>query len=914
MAVLDGQATVSVPFSEKKLEVALSPMDEELRPGQKATWGLEIADSKGEPVVAEALALMYDRSLEYYVTTRRPWLSTLYAPRYGPRAAYHSIFKPYSTTLADRGLRKEIQKILGAPPRDPALRDLLHSGAYGTSGSALLACETSAGETFSPREAPLGREPRREFAPTAFFRPHLVTAVDGKASFSFTVPDQLTSWRAKVFTFTQDVKEGSLSATARTKMELMVRLDMPRFFREKDEGTITILVHNETDALAKGDMYLSIARDGKPANARFGLPDGKQRFEAAPHSYAIFRSRVSVPEGVGTYTLRATAVTPRHSDSEERALPILPSRERLVESAHTSLSGDGTETLEFRAEEDPTRSDQSMVLQIDPQIALSILNTIPLLADYPLITVPAMVYKYVPLSIINQVYKDYPVVKRAMHKIPERKTVVPAWEEDDPSRLAEYLETPWVWQSRGRPVSAPLVDIFDPEMVARKRERALKALESAQMRSGAFPWRPGGRPDLYVTLYVLAGFAEAKRYGVELPRGIIHSALRYVSKTIPSYLESDVRSLAFVSYAAFVVTSYSPRDYSEARRAFDAARSWAGYLESHVDFLKPLAKAQLAYVYHRLGDTKKAQKFLDMATDGAREDPITGVYWTPEKYSWVWYSDTVEKHAFFLKALQQFRPDDGRIPGMVKWLLFNRKGNVWKSTKASAAAVYALLDYMKQIGALSRDEVFNVEWGEVTGSRTVKADDWLDEPIRWQLTGSEVSPDNTRATVEKKGPGLAFASLTWVYSTDMLPQASAPGLLELSRTFYKGIREGDAFRLEPVQSGDEVQVGDQVEVHLKINTRSQFEYMHLKDPKAAGFESEVLLSGWRHDRLWFYEEPRGSLQNFFLSWIPHGEYVLRHRLRPTKAGIYRIGAATLQSMYSPDMTAHSSGFIIRVTE
>ncbi len=139
-------------------------------------------------------------------------------------------------------------------------------------------------------------------------------------------------------------------------------------------------------------------------------------------------------------------------------------------------------------------------------------------------------------------------------------------------------------------------------------------------------------------------------------------------------------------------------------------------------------------------------------------------------------------------------------------------------------------------------------------------------------------------------------------------------MLELKRTFYRRVKEGQDYHLKPLVSGDTVHVGDQIEIQLKINTRSQFEYMHLKDPKTAGFEAETLLSGWKYDPLSFYEEPRDSLTNFFLSWLPHGEYILRYRLRPTKPGLYRVGAATLQSMYSPEMTAHSAGFIIKVEE
>lgn len=139
-------------------------------------------------------------------------------------------------------------------------------------------------------------------------------------------------------------------------------------------------------------------------------------------------------------------------------------------------------------------------------------------------------------------------------------------------------------------------------------------------------------------------------------------------------------------------------------------------------------------------------------------------------------------------------------------------------------------------------------------------------------------------------------------------------MLSVRRMFYRRVKEGDAYHLKPLKSGDRVKVGDQIEVQLTVRARSQFEYVHLQDPRGAGFESEGLRSGWKWDALSRYEEPRDSLTNFFVSWLPHGEYVLRYRIRPTTAGTYRIGAATLQSMYAPEMSTHSNGFILRVEE
>ena len=274
-----------------------------------------------------------------------------------------------------------------------------------------------------------------------------------------------------------------------------------------------------------------------------------------------------------------------------------------------------------------------------------------------------------------------------------------------------------------------------------------------------------------MTLYVLAGLSEARRYNVEVPSDMINRALSYVNREIPLRLKPEERDLALISYAAYVVTSFSKKEFSEATRGFEAARAWVVYLEKEIYALTPLAKAYLAFTYYRLGDIKRANEVLDMAMDGVREDPIAGVYWTPEKYSWVWYSDTVEKHAFLLKTLQELRPDDKKIPGMVQWLLFNRKGNVWKSTKASAAAVYALLDNLNKRGALDSDETYKVNWGKDNYSIVVKAEDWLDEPIRYQKKGFEITNNDMTPEITKEGPGIAFASLTWTYSTDQIPEA-----------------------------------------------------------------------------------------------------------------------------------------------
>jgi uncharacterized protein YfaS (alpha-2-macroglobulin family) len=57
----------------------------------------------------------------------------------------------------------------------------------------------------------------------------------------------------------------------------------------------------------------------------------------------------------------------------------------------------------------------------------------------------------------------------------------------------------------------------------------------------------------------------------------------------------------------------------------------------------------------------------------------------------------------------------------------------------------------------------------------------------------------------------------------------------------------------------------------------------------------------------YYEEIRDSATSFFIEQLPAGQYTLKYRLRANLAGRYRVGPATLQSMYAPEFAAFSAG-------
>ncbi len=90
------------------------------------------------------------------------------------------------------------------------------------------------------------------------------------------------------------------------------------------------------------------------------------------------------------------------------------------------------------------------------------------------------------------------------------------------------------------------------------------------------------------------------------------------------------------------------------------------------------------------------------------------------------------------------------------------------------------------------------------------------------------------------------------------------------------------------------------------------EYVHLKDMRAAAFEPTEKLSGYRFKHsLGYYQSIKDASVNFFIDILPKGTYVFEYQVIATQNGNFSNGITTIQSMYAPEYTSHSTG--IRVT-
>lgn len=944
----------TVPFDNQELSVTLKT-PEVAKSGQPVTATITAKNAQQKPVTGQASLTVYDKSLDYYAAKTNPFtLTSLFRQDTSLPQLVASQQHVYSNTIFDGRDYSRWQE----PPTLPSLNLVMGRSFYGAQalgGDMMMldsvaaprmamaksasfsatrgAVANSAAENMLKsadlggveeeysRDAEAAEEDsqtdtadvRTDFAETAYFNSQ-VPLNNGTARVRFTLPQSMTTWNLLGFVLTKNAQFGAFNATMFARKDFMVRVHLPRFYREQDKGILQASVVNNTTRKITVPVTISVKQDAKNRNAAFGLTNLTQTVTVAPQATAFVSWPVTVPAAPGLYQVTAVGRTATDSDGEQRQLPVFPSRERLLAAAHVALQN-GNNTLTITELNGVTDAQPELaVLTVHPTLALTVLNKLPGLLTYPYNDLISSLNRYAPLAIVNQFYNTYPQLKEAVQKLPHRDGITAPWNETDPLRLTVLEHTPWLNLAQSNtPNYGTVTSLLDSALVAKtlakERERILKF----QNKNGSFSWFAGGPADDYLTLRALEIFAQAVQFGADVPKAEVQKAMAYIVPKIDKALKEDktgsVYNVSFALYAAYTLSAF-PADWPQTGSAKPFIKKWMEYAETQAKFMTPLGQIYAAAVFHRLGDDTKANAYLDKVLARMKYNKLTGAYFAPEAQSWVWYQDTLTTQTATLKTLLEIRPNSDKIDPMVQWLLFNKQVSDWKNPSAAAKAVFVLLDVMKTKGALSAQSTYRINWAGTQSTRTFEPFDWTTD-LRWTKQGKQITPAAYTATVNKQSKMVDFASLNVIY-TSAQAQASPKGVLNISRAYFVRVTEDGAQKLRPITEGTEVRAGDEVEVQLTLTADSAFEYVLVTDPKPAGFESADRTSGWTWNPVSMYREVRDADTNYFVQRLPAGTVRMSYVLRPTVPGQFHAKPAQVQSMYAPEYGAHTSATQLQV--
>jgi len=242
------------------------------------------------------------------------------------------------------------------------------------------------------------------------------------------------------------------------------------------------------------------------------------------------------------------------------------------------------------------------------------------------------------------------------------------------------------------------------------------------------------------------------------------------------------------------------------------------------------------------------------------------------------------------------------------WLLKQKQTQDWKTTRATADAVYALL--LRGADLLASDALVQVSLADqVIEPGEVEAGTGFYER---RFTGPEVQPEMGRVTVRKTDEGVAWGSLHWQYLEDIAqitPHQDTPLTLEKALFIKEHTARGPV--LQAVDGP--VAVGDELVVRLVLRTDRDMEYVHLKDHRGSGTEPVNVLSRYQfQDGLYYYESTRDAATHFFIDYLPKGTYVFEYSVRVQHRGRYQTGMASIQCLYAPEFNSHSESLELQV--
>jgi hypothetical protein len=285
-----------------------------------------------------------------------------------------------------------------------------------------------------------------------------------------------------------------------------------------------------------------------------------------------------------------------------------------------------------------------------------------------------------------------------------------------------------------------------------------------------------------------------------------------------------------------------------------------------------------------------------------------GMFWRDTELSWWWYRAPIETQALMIEAFSEVADDKQAVEDCKVWLLKQKQTQNWKTTKATADAIYGLL--VRGNNLLSSDALVEVSLGGQTiKPEKVEAGTGFYEK---SFSGAETKPAMGKITVKKVDDGVSWGSVHWQYLEDIAKVTSHEGTpLTLKKTLWIKENSSKGPVLKPVSGA--LAVGDELVVRIELRTDRDMEFVHLKDQRGSGTEPVNVLSRYRYqDGLAYYESTRDTASHFFIDYLPKGTYVFEYSTRVQLRGRYQSGIAEIQCMYAPEFNSHSESIPLEI--
>lgn len=317
---------------------------------------------------------------------------------------------------------------------------------------------------------------RKYFPDTAFWNPDIETDKNGVATVSFKMPDNLTTWRATARAVTTGTAVGSAKQRVRVTKNILVRMQTPRFFRERDEFTLSAVVHNYTEETQKVRVWLDV----KGLDV---IGELSRTVEIAQNDLARIEWKARAAD-VGTASLTVYAQGQGDQDAMQIEAPVLPHGVPEIVTA----AGQTKETTEFvlKTPNDIVPGSSELQMGLSSSVAGAALGITNAIKDYRTETTEGIMDVLLPNVVMYQAMRELGINKPKLY-----------------------------------------------DQIQKMIKQDLALVYRWQLPSGGWGWSQYGQKDSWMTAYVVYGLIRAKQADLPIDQKVLDAGINSAIESLP---------------------------------------------------------------------------------------------------------------------------------------------------------------------------------------------------------------------------------------------------------------------------------------------------------------------------------------------------------------------------------------------
>ena len=714
---------------------------------------------------------------------------------------------------------------------------------------------------------------REKFKDTAYWNPTIRTDKRGIARLSFTLPDNLTTWRLTVRGHDLKGRVGEKKEKFLVTQDLIARIGKPRFMVEGDTLSLIGIVNSNTKrGLKRVDTDFQV--DGKRVKQERELKISLPPFGSSRSYYQI-----KVPEDREKVKVFFKAIADR--DARDALRINIPVESRGVSF---KIYGVGDMARNKRVVLEPIGSTDDfdfkpteLRISLNPSPIARMIKATSFLTKYPYGCIEQTINRFIPNLVLKELLK-----KKGLENLIEDR------ELDDKVRAG------------------------------------IGRIQGYQNDDGTWGWWYGGRGNEFVTGYVLYSLHTARGLGFRINMNSVKRGLAAIAKlfSYPQRMDGDAKAYLLYVYALWgrwsngafldLIKEKSLNAYQLAFmiRAMTASRK--------IPRVKKEVKARIADLFPR---------YLKMLKEMQKRDS-RGIYWESSSgQRWRWQGGNTEMSAHVLSSLIDAGDRSPLLSQLVGSITKRGRGDAWNSTKETATVFFSLCKYLDVIGgdisgrgsvdfALDGKSVTSISY-DTAELRNIKA---LTRSIKVQDTiikksyavradgqaGADVSFDLVLT-------GNLYFKEKGLFSFLKSPERSLKELengIGLVRRFHTITRVRDVNNNEYLVpqdlSGRKMMVGDEILVKVKFRAQDDFEYLVLEDYLPSGFEV-INENPYGEYKPYVHLERWDNRMVYFFTRVTKGTvYEIAYILRAELPGDFIVKPARMECMYEPSIQGWSA--------